>query len=62
MDTTACKEGWTKWLSQDNQKYGTDSDIEPLPTVDQMVRNLETSTMWKGRGSMLPIGAFLIGN
>jgi len=52
IQATTCKGGWTKWQSQDNQKYGTDRDVEPLPTVNQMVRNLGTSTMWKGRGSM----------
>ena len=44
MQPPTCKGGWTKWLSQDNQKYGTDSDVEPLPTVNQMVRNSGTST------------------
>jgi len=52
IQAPTCKGGWTEWQSQDNQKYGTDSDVEPLPTVNQMVRNSGTSTMWKGRGSM----------
>jgi hypothetical protein len=39
-----CKGGWTKWHSQDNQKYGTDSDVEPLPTVDQMIADQSPAT------------------
>jgi hypothetical protein len=32
-----CVEGWTKWLSHDNQKYRRDVDTESLPTVAQLV-------------------------
>lgn len=39
----SCTGGWTKWRSQDNQKSGTDSDIEPLPTVNQLVSNSNLS-------------------
>jgi hypothetical protein len=39
-----CIGGWTEWRSQDNQKSGTDSDIEPLPTVNQLVSNSSLSS------------------
>jgi hypothetical protein len=36
-ETPTCTEGWTKWLSHDNQKSGRGTDVELLPTVDQLV-------------------------
>ncbi|PNF36643.1 hypothetical protein B7P43_G19101, partial [Cryptotermes secundus] len=33
----SCTGGWTKWRSKDNQKSGTDTDVEPLPTVNELM-------------------------